>query len=157
MALKSMSTRELRRELERREAGASKLKAQHADLAKRLAAVESELADLGVESVPARKGRKPGRPAGAGKAKGKAGRPKGSRNKAKGKGSKRAKNEMTLPEAIISGVKVGATVSPAEAAVTARKAGYRSSSSNFGMIVANALAKDSRFKKLGRGQYQRSK
>jgi len=156
MALKSMSTRELRRELERREAGAKKLQVQHADLARRLAAIEGELADLGVEGASAGKGRKPGRPAG----KAKAGRPKGSMNKPKakaGKKAKRAKNEMTLPEAIISGVKVGATVSPAQAAVAARKAGYKSSSSNFGMIVANALAKDSRFKKLSRGQYQRAK
>ena len=48
-------------------------------------------------------------------------------------------------------------MSPAQAAVAAKKSGYKSSSANFGMIVANALAKDSRFKKLGRGQYQRSK
>jgi hypothetical protein len=154
MALKSLSTRELRRELERRESGARKLQAQHADLAKRLAGIEAELSDLGLDAAPARRGRKPGRPAGR-----KPGRPKGSRNKPKagGKRAKRASNEMTLPEAIISGVKVGTTVSPAEAAVAARKAGYRSSSANFGMIVANALAKDGRFKKLGRGQYQRTK
>jgi hypothetical protein len=158
MALKSMSTRELRRELERRESGARKLQTQHAELARRLAALESELSDLGVDGMPARAGRKPGRPAGKGK--GKRGRPKGSKNKPKAAGGKRgprAKNSMTLPEAIITGVKPGATVSPAQAAVLAKKAGYKSSSANFGMIVANALAKDDHFKKLGRGQYQRTK
>ncbi|HTE06514.1 MAG TPA: hypothetical protein VK824_09980 [Planctomycetota bacterium] len=154
MALKSLSTRELRRELERRESGARKLQAQHSELAKRLAALEGELSDLGIDAAPARRGRKPGRPKGSGRG---PGRPKGSKNKVKGKGGKRPKNDMTLPEAILKGVSVGTTVSPAQAAVAAKKAGYKSSSANFGMIVANALAKDSRFKKLGRGQYQRSK
>ncbi len=146
MALKSLSTRDLRRELQRREAGAAKLQAAHTGLAKRLAQIEAELLDLGVEggSAPrgATSGRKPGRPAGSGAAV---------------PGTRRAKNDMTLPEAIMSGVKVGVTVSPAQAATAARKAGYKSTSPNFGMMVANTLAKHDGFKRIERGQYQRTK
>jgi hypothetical protein len=143
--LKNLSVAELRRELERREKGGDKLRAAHAKLAKRLAAIEAELADLGVD-LPARRGRKPGRKAGRGP-----GRPKGSKNKPKG--GKRAKNAMSLIEAIVSGVRVGSTVSPAQAADAAKKAGYKSSSPNLGMMVANALAKAPMFKRMGRGQY----
>jgi len=168
MALKSLSTRALRLELARRESGAGKLAKKHAKLAKQLAALEAQLSDLGGSpaALPrAKAGRGPGRPKGSrNKKKGKVGRPKGSGRKpgrpakAKGgKGRKRAKNEMTLPEAILKNVGVGATVSPADAAVAAKKAGYKSSSPNFGMMVANALAKDGRFKRLERGQYQRVK
>jgi len=153
MAIKSLSTSELRRELERREFGAAKLQSQHADLSKRLAGLESKLADLGVDA-PARRGRKPGRmgkrgpgrPKGSKNKPGKVGRPKGSKNK-------RFKNAMSLAEAILKGVRAGSTVSPAEAGAAAKKVGYKSSSPNFGMMVANALSKDSHFKRIDRGQY----
>jgi hypothetical protein len=158
MALKSLSTRDLRRELARRERGAGKLQKQHAKLSARLAALEADLADFGVGGTSPRRGRKPGRPAGKrgpGRPKGSKnrgpGRPKGSKNKAKGK---RVKNELSLVEAILKGVRAGSTVSPADAGAAARKVGYKSSSPNFGMMVANALAKDSRFKRIGRGQYR---
>jgi hypothetical protein len=152
MALQSLSTRELRRELDRRESGVKKLQSQRAALAGRLAEIDAELAEFGIVGAAGRRGSRGGR-------KGKAGRATGGSSKATGKGTgrKRAKNAMTLPEAILKHVAVGVTVSPAQAAVAAKKAGYKSSSSNFGMIVANALSKDRRFKKLGRGQYQRAK
>jgi hypothetical protein len=145
-SLKSMSVAELRRELERREKGGEKLRKQHAKLAKRLAAIDSALTDLGV-AVPARRGRKPGRKPGRRGP----GRPKGSKNKATA--GKRAKNSMSLLEAIMSGVRVGSTVSPAQAGAAAKAKGYKSSSPNFGMMVANALAKAPQFKRVGRGQY----
>jgi len=144
-SLKSMSVAELRRELERREKGGEKLRKQHAKLAKRLAALDAELADLGV-AVPSRRGRKPGRMPGRRGP----GRPKGSKNK---RGAKRPKNSMSLLEAIVSGVRVGSTVSPAQAAAAAKAKGYKSSSPNFGMMVANQLAKAPQFKRVGRGQY----
>ena len=142
MALRSLSTADLRRELARREAGASRLQAKHAKLAKRLAAIEAELADLGV-AAPARRGPKPGRRG--------PGRPKGSKNKPKT--GRRAKNEMSLLEAIVSGLRVGSTVSPAQAGQAAKKAGYKSSSPNFRMMVAHQLATAPVFKRMGRGQY----
>src|SRR5882672_3907118 len=142
-SLNKLSVADLRRELERREKGGDKLRAAHAKLASRLSEIEAELAELGVD-VPARRGRKPGRKAGRGP-----GRPKGSKNT----GAKRAKNAMSLLEAIVSGVRVGSTVSPAEAAEAAKQAGYKSSSPNLGMMVANQLAKAPQFKRVGRGQY----
>jgi hypothetical protein len=114
-------------------------------MANQLAAIEAELSELGVD-IPARRGRNPGRMPGRRGP----GRPKGSKNKA---GGKRAKNTMSLLEAIVSGVRVGSTVSPSEAAEAATKAGYKSSSPNLGMMVANALAKAPMFKRTGRGQY----
>ncbi len=139
MALQSLSTRDLRRELDRRQSGVKKLQVQRAALAKRIAAIDEELAEFGIAAASLRS-------VGAGK-----------RGAAKGAGRKRAKNDMTLPQAIMKHVAVGVTVSPAQAALAAKKAGYKSSSANFGMIVANALAKDKHFKKLGRGRYQRAR
>jgi hypothetical protein len=144
-SLKNLTVAELRRELDRREKGGDKLRAQHSKLASRLAEIEAELSELGVD-VPARRGRKPGRMPGRRGP----GRPKGSRNSSAGK---RAKNSMSLLEAIVSGVRVGSTVSPSEAADAAAKSGYKSSSPNFGMMVANQLAKAPMFKRTGRGQY----
>lgn len=151
MALKSVSTAELRRELDRREKGASRLQARRDKLAKKLAALEDELSSLGLASAGSRRGRKPGRRAGAAR--------KG-RRAAKGRragGRKRAHNAVSLPETIGKLVKVGATVSPAEVAASVRKTGYKSTAAHFGMMVSNALSKDSRFKRLSRGQYQRVK
>jgi hypothetical protein len=165
MKLENISAADLRRELARREKGAGKLQKQHAKLSARLAALEASLADLGVDGAPARRKprrpagkRGPGRPKGSKNKPGKVGRPKGSKNRGpgrpKGSKNKRAKNELSLAEAIVKGVRAGSTVSPDEAGAAARKVGYRSSSPNFGMMVANALAKDSRFKRIGRGQYR---
>ena len=140
-SLKQLSVAELHRELARREKGSAKLLAQHAKLAKRLAAIDAELSDLGVE-VPARRGRKPGRRG--------PGRPPGS-----GRG-RRAKGGMTLLEALHKAVAAGKTVSPAEAAAAAKGVGYQTSSKTFGIQVATTLAKASGFKKTGRGQYLRT-
>src|SRR5262245_7622454 len=145
MALRSLSTTAIRRELARREAGAGRLAKRRSKLAKQLAALDAELADLGADGAP-RRGRPPGRkPSRRGP-----GRPKGSKNKRR---AKRAKNPMSLIEALVAGVRKGATGPPAEAGVAAKRRGYKSSSPNFGMMVANALAKAPQFKKVGRGQY----
>jgi hypothetical protein len=143
MAIKTLSTVDLRRELARRESGAAKLVRQRDELTKQLAALSRELDDLGAMPI-ARRG--PGRPKGGGSPppKAKVGRPRG-----------RAKNEMNLAEALASAVKDGATVSPADAAKLVRANGYKSASKTFGIQVATTLAKHKRFKKTGRGQYQR--
>ena len=141
MALRTLSTAALRRELARREAGANRVAKRRDKLAKRLAALDAELADLGVDGAP-RRGRPPGQKAGRRGP----GRPKGSKNR-------RAKNSMSLLEAIVKGVRAGSTVSPMQAAAAAKKAGYKSSSPNLGMMVANQLAKAPMFKRVGRGQY----
>jgi hypothetical protein len=151
MTVRSLSTSDLRRELARRERGAAKLTKQRDKLQRRLDGIMAELADLGLDGTAKRRGRPPGRRG--------PGRPKGSKNRKpgrpKGTRAKRMKNEMSLNEAILKGVRSGATVSPVQAAAAAKKAGYRSASPNFGMMVANTLAKAKEFKRIGRGQYQR--
>lgn len=116
-----------------------KLLKQHNKLAARLAAIDAELAELGVNGLAHRRGRPPGRVAG----KRGPGRPKGSRNK----------GGLTLLAAIIKGVRAGATVSPADAAVAAKRAGYKSSSPHLAMMCANAMGKSSEFRHAGRGAY----
>ena len=142
MALRSLSTTALRREIARREAGATKLATRRARLAKIVAAMDAELARLGVDGAP-RRGRPPGRRG--------PGRPKGSKNKRR---AKRAKNSMSLAEAVSKVVAVGKTVSPADVVGAVRKI-YKSSSKHLGMMVANTLAKHPEFKRLGRGKYVR--
>lgn len=140
MALKSISTVKLRRELARRERGASKLSRQRDVLAKRLAALERDLSDLGID------GTKPERRASRTAKRG-PGRPKGKRA--------RAKNEQSLSEALAAAVRVGSIVSPVDAAKRVQESGYRSASKTFGIQVAGTLAKHKKFKQKGRGQYER--
>jgi len=66
-----------------------------------------------------------------------------------------AKNSVSLADALALAVEVRATVSPAEAAQLVQSNGYQSTAKNFGMVVANALSKDARFKRIGRGRYER--
>jgi hypothetical protein len=143
-SLSRLTVADLRRELERRERGSKRLLSRHAALSSRLSRLESELADLGIEvGANGRGGRRamrrgPGRP----------------RTRVDGR-SKRAKNSMTLLESILKGVPTGKTVSPAEAGAAAKKAGYKSSSKTFGVMVATCLAKAKEFKRTGRGAYLR--
>jgi len=67
----------------------------------------------------------------------------------------RSRNEITLSDAMAMAVEVRATVTPTEVANLVQANGYRSTSKNFAMMVANALAKDKRFRRLSRGQYER--
>jgi hypothetical protein len=69
-----------------------------------------------------------------------------------GAGGTRARNTMTLPEALHQ-VLQGVTMSVTDAADSVRAAGYSSSAANFRTMVNQALLKDSRFKKVSRGQY----
>ena len=153
MAIKSLSTRDLRRELARRERGATRLIARRNKLQRRLDGILGELEDLGVEGGSGRgggrRGRKPGRKPG------RKSRRKGRKARKAGGTRRRAKNKMTLPEAIVGSFKTGATVTPADAAKRVKSKGFKSTSSNFGMMVSNALSKDKRFKRLSRGKYQR--
>jgi hypothetical protein len=146
MSLKTMTVAELRREIARREAGAAKLATRRARLAKIVAAMDAELARLGVDA-PKRRGRPPGRKRGRRGP----GRPMGSKNKRR---AKPAKNSLSLAEAVSKVVAVGKTVSPAEVMARVRKV-YKSSSKSFGVMVAGTLAKHPEFKRLGRGKYVR--
>ncbi|HEX5010782.1 MAG TPA: hypothetical protein VFY71_10295 [Planctomycetota bacterium] len=141
MALRGLSTTALRRELARREAGAGRLAKRRDKLARRLATLDAELADLGVNGA-----RRLGRPPGRKTRRRGPGRPKGGRKSHGG---------LTLMQALEKGVRKGSTVSPAEAAQAAKRAGYKTASKTFGIQVATTLARAAGFKKTGRGQYLR--
>lgn len=137
MALKSLSTAELMKELERRRKNAAKLESRRATLLAELDQVEAELALLGEAPAP--------RPA----------RGKTSGRTAAGTPRKRARNEINLPDAIAQAMEVGAQVTPNEAADLVLANGFQTTSARFNMMVSNALSKDKRFKRLSRGLYER--
>jgi hypothetical protein len=143
MALRRVSTANLRKEIARREKGATKLLRSRDKLAKALSRLESELADLGPIV----------RVSGGGRRR-KGARPVGRPSKA-GASRRRAKNKLTLADALAGAVRAGSVVSPADAAKRVRANGYKSSSKTFGIQVATTLAKHKRFKRTGRGQYER--
>jgi hypothetical protein len=155
MALRSLSTSALRAELARREKGAAKLARKRDMLANVLASLEAQLADLGVPgarrrgrppgSKNKRRGRKPGR-----RAKRRRGRKPGRKP-----GRKLPKNKQSLGDALAAAVRPGTVVSPAEAVKRVRAAGYKTTAKKFGIVVALRLANDKRFKRKGRGQYER--
>ena len=131
MALKTLTTADLEAELKRRKRGDAKLEKRRAKLLAELEIVERELAFLGGKST--RRGRVARSP------------------------RTRARNEVSLPDAIAMAMEVRAVVSPKEAAELVLKNGFKTTSKNFGMMVSNALSKDVRFKRIGRGQYERVK
>jgi uncharacterized protein YaaQ len=134
MNLKSLDTTALKAELQRRERNAKTLVKKRNKLARQLANVESELAALGATGGAARSGRGTTL----------AGTPR-----------KRAKNDVSLADALAQSMEVRAVVTPAEAASLVKDNGYKSTSQHFGMMVSNALTKDKRFKRIARGQYER--
>jgi hypothetical protein len=132
MTLKSITTAELQAELVRRRRSAQGLSEKRERLAVELAAVEAELALL--------TGRRRARtePAAA------APRPA------------RSVNNLTLADALAACIRTGEVLSPQEAAERVRAAGYVSGARSFGPMVSTALARDKRFRRLGRGRYERT-
>ncbi len=65
---------------------------------------------------------------------------------------KRAQNKMNLADALAKTLK-SATMSVTDVAEAVQEGGYRTTSPNFRTIVNQTLIKDSRFKRVGRGQY----
>lgn len=154
MALKSVPTSALRAEIARRERGAAKLQKKHSMLSRVLASLETELAGLGVPGAK-RRGRPPGS---KNKRRGRPpGRPAGRRGRKPGRkpGRKLPKNKQSLGDALATAIRPGTVVSPAEAMSRVKAAGYKSTAKNFGVVVAIRLANDKRFRRKGRGQYER--
>ena len=163
MALRSLSTSALRAELARREKGAARLQKKHGKLARVLATLEAQLADLGVG------GKRRGRPPGSKNKR--RGRPPGSKNKRRGRrakrkarrraragrkaGRKNPKNKQSLGNALASAIRPGTVISPVEAAQRVKAAGYKSNAGSFNVVVAMRMRDDKRFKKQGRGEYVR--
>lgn len=136
-SLTRLTTADLTAELARREKAAGKLQKQRDQLVAQLEALEKELGGLGVATGAS--GRKSGKSA------------------ALPAGRKRPKNTLPLPDAIVAAMEVGAVISPKEAAELVVSNGYQTTSKTFGGQVANVLAKDPRFKKMGRAQFKRAK
>jgi hypothetical protein len=138
MPLESLSTEELQRELARRQGELKRMLSRRSKLAQQLSELDAQIKALGGEG---------GAPRGEGRRAHAAAQPRATRT--------RSKNEITLSDAIAMAVEVRATVTPTEVAQLVQANGYRSTSKNFAMMVANALAKDKRFRRLSRGQYER--
>jgi hypothetical protein len=134
MALTSITTADLRREIERRERGAKAISARRDKLAKVLSTLDRELAALSMDGTP-RRGRGPART-------GRTGR-------------KLPTNTLSLPAALAAAVKPGSVVSPADAAKLVKTRGYKTTAKKFGVAVAHTLAGHAGFKRKGRGEYQR--
>lgn len=134
MDLTTVSTSALQAEIQRRERGIEALRRKRDRLADELGEIEAELARLG----------------GRGGESGEGSDGAGARPTAP-----RARNRISLGDALAQAMEVRAVVTPAEAAELVRANGYQSTSKNFNMIVSNALAKDPRFRRVSRGQYER--
>lgn len=119
---------EMMAEIKRRNRMLAKLNRKRTALLKKLAALDAEIAEHGG---------KPGSTARVGTV----------------SSGKRARNKMSLPDAMASVMSKDKpmTASDIEAAVV--KNGYVSNSSTFKTIIFQALGKDKRFKKAARGQY----
>ena len=65
----------------------------------------------------------------------------------------RARNELTLPEAMLKVMSKDKPINVAEIAAAVEKVGYISTSKTFRTIIYQTLGKDKRFKKVARGRY----
>jgi hypothetical protein len=133
--LASLSVDSLRRELDRRQKGLEALIAKRAKVAAELAALEAQIRELQGDEKPARRAPSPSAPA-------KLILP-------------RPKNSLSLTDALALAVEAGAIVSPTEAAKLVRANGFVTTSKSFVAAVSNALSRDGRFRRVGRGQYER--
>ena len=127
MDLKSVSTDDLNREIKRRTSEAAKLYQKRDQMLEELAALDEGLNQSGGDTA----------------------------NPRRSSFGRRLKNAMTLGDALAESMEIRAQVSPAEAADLVIANGYQTVSRHFNMMVSNTLAKDSRFRRVFRGQYER--
>jgi len=147
--LSSLSTQQLRQELERRANSLLQMKTRRERLAQELAALDAEIATL--EGAI---GRVAGVSSLGGGGDDRAGAASAERRSARLIGP-RPKNSLNLPDAIAAAVEPGQQVSPSEAADLVLKGGYVTTSKSFRQQVAVALGKHAGFKRLERGKYER--
>ena len=135
MNLQKISTTDLHAELQRRDSAAQTLLKQRDKILAELAEIERALGDTGTV------------------------RSRGRRESVASDGSaeprRRARNEISLGDALAQAMEVRAIITPAEAAQLVIANGYKTTSKTFNMMVSNTLAKDSRFQRVARGQYER--
>lgn len=139
-AIARTSTADLMKEIERRRGMLGSLRATRDDLADQLESLNAEIAEIesleGPGSAPPRRG--PGRLKGGGKG---------------GRGHGRGGNKQPL-SALLHTLLRGRTMSVPEMAQAARKAGYKSQSKNFRMVVGLTILKNRKmFTRVSRGQY----
>lgn len=68
-------------------------------------------------------------------------------------GGKRPHNTMNLADAIVAILNAETPMSAAEVEQAVTKSGYKSTAANFRTIIFQALARDKRIKRVGRGSY----
>jgi hypothetical protein len=128
--LANVSARDLQAELQRRRRAAGPLQRKRERLLAKLAQVENQIQALGEQLEPSRSGRRGAIP-----------------------GRRRVVNEKPLPEALHEVLK-GKTMGIAELAEAVQKAGFKTHSKNFRIMVNIALTKYPKlFKRVARGQY----
>ena len=136
-----ISLEDLLAQLKKHQARLPKLQRLEKKLLKQLAVVQSEIAALGgavVSSSKAVRGRKPGRPA----------------KSASRRGGKRAKNSVTLADAIVAVLSKDKSLSVGQIAAAVKANGYVSTSKTFETIIYQTIGRDKRVKRASRGQYQ---
>jgi len=152
-SISQLTTDEIVAELDRRERRTRQLHARQDALRSELAELEQQLASIG-DSLPELEAAARALPAGrASRAGSEPAEPAEPRTRRRS--GPRAKNALSLADAIAAAVEVRAQITPAEAAELVRSNGYVTNASKFTMTVANALAKDKRFRRLARGVYER--
>jgi hypothetical protein len=128
--LEKVTVAELRKEIVRRQNGLAKLVAKRDELTCRIAELES----LGIVAKPAAKrGRRRGRP--------------------RGRKPGRAPQAGSLVSLLVDALGAKGKLSVAEAVDAILATGYKSKSKSFKLIVNQALAKNRRFKRVGKGVY----
>ena len=137
--LAQFSMAELLAEIDARRAQAARLERERESILEQMAAIEAELAAMGIAVGGAQPAAQLAPVATA---------PPAPRRP-------RARNSVTLADAIALAVEPGATVSPAEAMQLVLSNGFVTNSKSFNVQVTNALSKDPRFRRTGRGQYER--
>jgi len=129
-ALVKMTIGQLKAEIARRQKNLSRLRKKRAGLVKQLDGIDKEIAET------------------AGKAEKKPVKKKPAKKKAT-----RAKNKMSLVEALAGVLKGKSGVAINEAVAGVLAAGYKSTSKEFKLIVNQTLSKNPVFRKVSRGVY----
>jgi len=149
VSISQLTTDEILAELDRRERRMRHLRARQAALQAELAQLEAQLAEVGElrAMASAVSARNTGRHEDDGASE--------SAPRARRAGGPRARNEVSLADAIAQAVEIRARITPGEAAELVVANGYVTNARNFAMTVATALSKDSRFRRIERGVYER--
>jgi hypothetical protein len=122
-SLAKLSVGDLQREISRRQRGGKTLLRRRAKLAAKLAALDAQIAELGLRA--------------------------GSNGHS---GRSRPRNESNLVDALAK-VLDGKTMSVGEAMEAVQKSGYKTTAANFRVIVNQCLINSGKFKRVERGQY----